>query len=124
MTHFRITVLNRGDDRTVGDYAADQVPAVGDLIYMAPQGWSKDDLLRYSWYTWRVDQVIWNVVTPGSPAWLEWMRSNPMNRSDGGYCQNVDVLVWPAQGPHWANRAPWSTPDENDKDAEVTNTDE
>lgn len=104
MTMFRISVFNRAADERIGEYYAGQVPAVGDFLAYSPD----DERGPFGqWGMWQVANVMWTVALRGSPAARETARKVGMVDS-AAYCTWVEVHVWPAQGPHWADTPPWA----------------
>jgi hypothetical protein len=99
-------------------YEAHQVPARGDLVAASGGVLTKGTPFERQ-SMWRVDSVMWQVASPGSTYHLEWTtrRGLPLHH---GCCFSVDLMVWPAEGPHWTQTPPWAyqrSEDAEDADA-------
>lgn len=104
---FRISLHNRAADGEVcATYEAHQVPARGDLVAAHGGVFTKGTPFEKQ-HMWRVDEVVWNVASPGSDYATQWAlhRGLPLDR---GCCFSVDLMVWPAEGPHWSQTPPWA----------------
>ena len=100
---YKITVYNRAAQREVGGYRSNQVPREGDLISFYGPRMPGDpfDL----WGYWKVDEVVWLTSQAGSQNAIGLMRTH---HSDGeAACLTVELHVWPAEGPHFADVPEW-----------------
>lgn len=103
---FVISLLNRAAGGSAcAQYETHQVPQRGDLICAHGGSYTKGTPFQDQ-YHWRVDEVVWNVAAPGSYDATEWVVRRRLG-SGNGFCTSVDLLVWPAQGPHWVGDQPW-----------------
>jgi hypothetical protein len=104
---FEVSVYNRVENRPVGSYLANQVPAKGDLLSFFGHQRAADD----PWYlagTWVVDSVMWQVASAGSRSAADHARESGGGPAGVGYCTSVEVHVWPAEGPHWSATPRWA----------------
>jgi hypothetical protein len=100
-------------DVHLGEIHADQRPLRGDLIGYSPPEWSPFK----GQFHWRVDEVVWQVATPGSVWVRDRIRSGEITDPGSGHVTaDIDVLVWPEQGPFWRGDTPgwarWFVEDE------------
>jgi hypothetical protein len=104
---FVISLLNlaAGGDRCA-QYEAHQVPARGDLV-CAYGGVLTAGTPFERQSMWRVESVMWLTASPGSHDHLRWTTHRGLSL-DHGCCNQVDLTVWPAEGPHWAETPPWA----------------
>jgi hypothetical protein len=85
-------------------YYANQVPQRGDLLCLSAnwRGYGPDD----RWGMWRVTDVIWMAANRGSDSARAISREQNIVDSNA-YCVAAELIVMPAQGPHWAKTPPW-----------------
>lgn len=105
---YRISVYNRTNEEQIGTYVANDPPRAGDLISFYPDHTKEGDPFHL-WGMWRVDSVLWQVSAQGSSNGLAVMRETN-GRIHEAVCWDLDVLVWPEQGPYWAKTPEWTKP--------------
>jgi hypothetical protein len=130
MRPFRIDVFNIADQTTVGQYYAAQVPQVGELVkfFGRNSNREREGDAFHGWFLWKVDQVVWNVASAGSRTAMDLAREIDAPPDDSGFCEWVEVLVYPAQGPHFTDTPTWAkvaapvyhADDDEDNESEAT----
>jgi hypothetical protein len=111
MSEIELRLYCRAGDVYLGSLLAPARPARGDLIRYGPPehtGFAKQ-------YVWRVDSVVWNVAKPGSTWVSDRIRAGQITQPVAdGWVSDVDVLLWPEQGPFWDDRPDWAPQVEED----------
>lgn len=109
MRPFRISMFNIADQTHFGEFYAAQVPSVGELVGFYgdySESTREGDAFRMC-STWKVDQVVWNVSHRASQDAFRIAKEIDGDMS-AAYCEWVDVLVYPAVGPHFPNTPKWA----------------
>ena len=96
---YKIHVYNRITDEQFAEFHSNQVPARGDQISVFTSHRNPGDPFDL-WGQWVVDAIVWRVAARGSMTAMEVAREADGYPGDA-YCECVDLLVWPAEGPHW-----------------------
>lgn len=105
---YSITVYNRANDEIVSRYIANDPPRSGDLISVYPEH-TKDGDPFHLWGLWRVDAVLWRVSGRSSRNGLD-IRRETNGRISEAVCWELEITVWPEQGPHWTETPKWQNP--------------
>lgn len=99
---YRISVINRITGGTFAEFYSNQVPRKGDQVNIYPSHKDENDPFHL-WGLWVVDQVVWAISHPASINAFAIAREAEGDMA-AGYCDWVEVHVWPAEGPHWSGR--------------------
>ena len=103
---YRVSVYNRAAQQSVGDFYTNQVPRCGELISFYG-GYTRPEDPYHLWGTWRVDEVFWQMAHVGSVQWAQIARE--VNIHDAAaFCTDVEIHVWPAEGPHFYKTPKWA----------------
>lgn len=117
---YYVTVYNRITDYAFAQFYTNQVPSKGEQISVFANYRDENDPFHL-WGRWVVDQVTWTVASSASPTAFEVARQCEGDMT-ASYCQEVELYVWPAEGPHWTETPRFakvlSPDDEDDEDDE------
>lgn len=107
-------LICRLGDADLGKLISEHVPRAGDLLDYHPPEWTGFK----GQATWLVDAVRWQVAMPGSQWVLERIRSGQITdpSGTGHVTDDLDLFVWPVQGPHWPETPRWARPFVGDED--------
>ncbi len=101
---YEIHVYNRVAQRQIGSYRSNQVPSEGEQLSFYGHRIPGDPFEL--WGYWKVDEVVWAVSSAGSHNALELIRTH--NGRGEAACLSVELHVWPAEGPFFADTPKWA----------------
>lgn len=103
---YKIDVFNIAGQSSVGSFYSNQVPQAGELVSFYNGNLSEGDPFQ-GWSTWKVETVMWQLAHAGSVNGMSLARESEGDVL-GSYCTEIELLVWPADGPHFWKRPKWA----------------